>query len=45
MTMLKDRNTPEDVARIENLDEVVGAVAESMEAGESFTDFWTRRHR
>jgi ATP-dependent DNA helicase UvrD/PcrA len=39
MTMLKDRNTPEDVARIENLEELVRAVAESMEAGESFTDF------
>ena len=39
MTMLKDRNTPEDVARIENLEELVRAVAESMEAGESFTEF------
>jgi DNA helicase II / ATP-dependent DNA helicase PcrA len=39
MTMLKDRNTPEDVARIENLEELVRAVAESREAGESFTDF------
>ena len=39
MTMLKDRNTPEDVARIENLEELVRAVAESMEAGESFSDF------
>ena len=37
--MLKDRNTPEDVARIENLEELTRAVAESMEAGESFTDF------
>ena len=39
MTMLKDRNTPEDVARIENLEELVRALAESMEAGESFADF------
>jgi DNA helicase-2/ATP-dependent DNA helicase PcrA len=39
MDMLKDRNTPEDVARIENLEELVRAVAESMEAGETFTDF------
>jgi DNA helicase-2/ATP-dependent DNA helicase PcrA len=39
MAALKDRNTPEDVARIENLEELVRAVAESIEAGESFTDF------
>ena len=39
MPMLKDRNTPEDVARMENLEELVRAVAESIEAGESFTDF------
>jgi DNA helicase-2/ATP-dependent DNA helicase PcrA len=39
MEMLKDRNTPEDVARIENLEELARAVAESMEAGETFTDF------
>jgi DNA helicase-2/ATP-dependent DNA helicase PcrA len=39
MAMLKDRNTPEDVARIENLEELSRAVAESMDAGESFTDF------
>ena len=39
MDMLKDRNTPEDVARIENLEELTRAVAESMEAGETFTDF------
>jgi DNA helicase II / ATP-dependent DNA helicase PcrA len=39
MDMLKDRNTPEDVARMENLEELVRAVAESIEAGESFTDF------
>jgi DNA helicase-2/ATP-dependent DNA helicase PcrA len=39
MEMLKDRNTPEDVARLENLEELTRAVAESMEAGESFTDF------
>ena len=39
MDMLKDRSTPEDVARIENLEELTRAVAESMEAGESFIDF------
>jgi DNA helicase II / ATP-dependent DNA helicase PcrA len=39
MTMLKDRNTPDDVARLENLEELTRAVAESQEAGESFTDF------
>jgi DNA helicase-2/ATP-dependent DNA helicase PcrA len=39
MSALKDRNTPEDVARTENLEELVRAVAESIEAGESFTEF------
>src|SRR5580692_2939933 len=39
MEMLKDRNSPEDVARIENLEKLTRAVAESMEAGETFTDF------
>ncbi len=39
MAMLKDRNAPEDVARMENLEELTRAVAEGMEAGESFTDF------
>lgn len=39
MDMLKDRNTPEDVARLENLEELTRAVAESVEAGETFTDF------
>ena len=39
MAMLRDRNTPEDVARMENLEELTRAVAESMDAGESFTDF------
>jgi DNA helicase II / ATP-dependent DNA helicase PcrA len=39
MDMLKDRNTPDDVARMENLQELARAVAEAMEAGESFTDF------
>ena len=37
--MLRDRNTPDDVARIENLEELVRAVAEGIENGESFTDF------
>ena len=39
MDMLKDRNTQDDVARLENLEELARAVAESMEAGEAFTDF------
>jgi DNA helicase-2/ATP-dependent DNA helicase PcrA len=39
MDMLKDRNTPEDVARLENLEELTRAVADSMEAGETFNDF------
>jgi DNA helicase II / ATP-dependent DNA helicase PcrA len=39
MEMLRNRNTPDDVARMENLEELVRAVAESMEAGETFADF------
>jgi DNA helicase-2/ATP-dependent DNA helicase PcrA len=39
MDMLKDRNAAEDVARMENLEELTRAVAESMEAGATFTDF------
>jgi DNA helicase-2/ATP-dependent DNA helicase PcrA len=39
LTMLRDRNTPDDVARMENLEELVRAVAECQEAGESFSDF------
>ncbi len=39
MAMFKDRNTPEDVARMENLEELARAVAEAMEAGETFNDF------
>jgi DNA helicase-2/ATP-dependent DNA helicase PcrA len=39
MTMLRDRNTPDDVARLENLEELTRALAESQEAGETFTDF------
>jgi DNA helicase-2/ATP-dependent DNA helicase PcrA len=39
MAMLKDRNTPEDVARLENLEELARALAEGMEAGETFIDF------
>jgi DNA helicase II / ATP-dependent DNA helicase PcrA len=39
LDMLKDRNTPDDVARVENLEELVRAVAESTDAGETFTDF------
>jgi len=36
---LRTRNAPEDVARLENLEELARAVAEGMEAGETFTDF------
>jgi DNA helicase II / ATP-dependent DNA helicase PcrA len=39
LAMLRDRNTPEDVARMENLQELTRAVADSTDAGESFTDF------
>jgi len=39
MEMLRNRNTPDDVARMENLEELARAVAESMEAGESFVSF------
>jgi DNA helicase II / ATP-dependent DNA helicase PcrA len=39
MEMLKDRNTPDDVARIENLEELSRAIAESDESGEDFSDF------
>jgi DNA helicase II / ATP-dependent DNA helicase PcrA len=39
MDMLRDRNTPDDVPRIENLEELVRALAEGVEAGESFSDF------
>jgi DNA helicase-2/ATP-dependent DNA helicase PcrA len=39
MAMLRDRNTPEDVTRMENLQELTRAVAESTDAGESFSDF------
>ena len=39
MAMVKDRNTPEDVARLENLEELARALADGIEAGETFTDF------
>jgi DNA helicase II / ATP-dependent DNA helicase PcrA len=39
MPMLRDRNTPEDVSRMENLEELVRAVAEAQDAGESFSNF------
>jgi DNA helicase II / ATP-dependent DNA helicase PcrA len=39
LEMLRNRNTPEDVARMENLEELARAIAESTETGESFTDF------
>src|ERR1700686_1614756 len=37
--MLRDRNAPEDVARIENLEELARALAEGIENSESFSDF------
>src|SRR5204863_9901022 len=39
MDMPRDRNAPEDVARMKNLEKLVRAVTESIEAGEEFTDF------
>ena len=39
MEMLRERNTPDEVARMENLEELARAVADSTDAGESFTDF------
>lgn len=39
MPMLRDRNTPDDVSRMENLEELVRALAESLDKGETFTDF------
>ena len=39
MEMLRNRNTPEDVARMENLEELVRAVADGLEAGGTFEDF------
>jgi ATP-dependent DNA helicase UvrD/PcrA len=39
MEMLRNRNTPEDVSRMENLEELARALAESLEAGETFVDF------
>src|SRR5260370_20102956 len=38
MGMLKDRNTPEDVARMENLEELTRPAAESMEPAPTSTD-------
>src|SRR2546429_8230545 len=38
MAMLKDRNAPEDVARLENLEELARAVAEGMKPGKPFPD-------
>ena len=35
MEMLKDRNTPDDVARIENLEELSRAIAESKDPAKS----------
>src|SRR5260370_35780250 len=39
MEMLKDRNTPDDVARVENCEERGRGVGGGMEKGEWFTDF------
>src|SRR2546421_479510 len=39
IAMIKYRNTPANVARLENLEELARAVAEGMEAGETFADF------
>ena len=39
MDMLRERNTPEEISRMENLEELVRAVAESADAGETFADF------
>lgn len=40
--MLRERNSPEDISRMENLEELVRAVAEGTDAGESFADFLDR---
>jgi DNA helicase-2/ATP-dependent DNA helicase PcrA len=39
MDMLRQRNAPEDEGRIENLEELVRAVADSTDAGETLSDF------
>jgi DNA helicase-2/ATP-dependent DNA helicase PcrA len=39
MDMLRQRDNAEDIARVENLTELVNAVAEGTERGESLTDF------
>jgi len=40
--MLRERNSPEDISRMENLEELVRAVAEGADAGETFADFLDR---
>jgi DNA helicase-2/ATP-dependent DNA helicase PcrA len=40
--MLREKNTPENISRGENLVELLRAVAESTDAGESFADFLDR---
>ncbi len=40
--LLRKTNAPDDVSRIENLDELVRAVEEATEAGETFADFLDR---
>jgi DNA helicase-2/ATP-dependent DNA helicase PcrA len=39
LAMLSDRDSPEDISRTENLEELLRAVAESTDAGETFADF------
>jgi DNA helicase-2/ATP-dependent DNA helicase PcrA len=39
MPTLRDRNLPEDVTRMEYLEELVRAVADGIDEGETFTDF------
>jgi DNA helicase-2/ATP-dependent DNA helicase PcrA len=42
MDMLREKSMPDDISRAENLEELLRAVAESSEAGETFTDFLDR---
>ena len=42
MDMLRQRDAAEDIARIENLTELVNAVADGAERGETLTDFLDR---
>ena len=42
LDMLRERDTEEDVARLDNLRELVNALAEGVERGESLSDFLDR---